>query len=255
MRPDPYAWSLDPDGLAIGAALLLLYSAGCRLAPPPRWRVGCFAAGVALVLGTHLTPLASLSNHYLLSAHLLQNVVLAEWAPALCVLGIAPELAERLGRIRAVRMLTHPLVALPLWLGSYFAWHFPWLYDAALHHQQSLLHVEHAFYFNTGCLLWWSVLHDEPHRLSWGVRAVYVFGAFVFVSPLGLLLSLLPKAVYDFYADAPRLWGLTATSDQQIAGVTMVAEEAVVFFAVSAFAFSRFLRHEEAVGLLTSSSR
>jgi cytochrome c oxidase assembly factor CtaG len=82
-----------------------------------------------------------------------------------------------------------------------------------------------------------------------------VFAAFVLVSPLGLLLALLPTSVYHFYAHAPRLWGLTATSDQQIAGVTMVAEEAVVFFAVSAFAFSRFLRQEEAAGLLISGSR
>jgi len=253
--PDPYAWSLDPDGLLIGWSLVVAYAVGYRLVPAPRWRVCCFTLGVALVLATHLTPLASLSNHYLLSAHLLQNVVLAEWAPALCVLGIAPELAARVSRIPGARFLTNPLVALPAWLGSYFAWHLPWLYDAALRHQQSLLHVEHGFYFTTGCMLWWSVLHDEPHRLSWGTRAVYVFGAFVLVSPLGLLLALLPKAVYGFYADAPRLWGLTATSDQQIAGVTMVVEEAVVFFAVSALAFSRFLRQEEAAGMLISSSR
>jgi cytochrome c oxidase assembly factor CtaG len=255
VRPNPYAWSLDPDGLLIAWALVVAYAAGYRLAPAPRWRVGCFALGVALVLGTHLTPLASLSNHYLLSAHLLQNVVLAEWAPALCVLGVAPALAARIGRLPGVRFLTHPFVALPAWLVSYFAWHVPWLYDTALAHQQSLLHVEHGFYFTTGCMFWWSVIHDEPHRLSWGVRAVYVFGAFVLVSPLGLLLSLLPTAVYHFYVDAPRLWGLTATSDQQIAGVTMVAEEAVVFFAVSAFAFSRFLHQEEAAGALISSSR
>ena len=33
-------------------------------------------------------PLATISNHYLLSAHLLTNVAIAEWAPALLVLGI-----------------------------------------------------------------------------------------------------------------------------------------------------------------------
>jgi cytochrome c oxidase assembly factor CtaG len=255
VRPDPYAWSLDPDGLLIGASLVIAYAAGYRLAPSPRWRVASFALGVALVLATHLTPIAAIANHYLLSVHLLQNVVLAEWAPALCVLGLAPELAARLGRLRLVRALTSPFVALPAWLVTYFAWHVPWLYDAALRHQQSLLHVEHGFYFTTGCMLWWAVVHDEPHRLSWGARGVYVFGAFVLVSPLGLLLALLPRAVYGFYVHAPRLWGLSATSDQQIAGVTMVVEEAVVFFAVCAVAFSRFLRQEEVAGAVTSGSR
>src|SRR5437667_12098201 len=99
MGPDPYAWSLDPDGLLIGWSLVVAYAVGYRLVPAPRWRVCCFTPGVALVLATHLTPLASLSNHYLLSDHLLQNVVLADLAAALCVLGIAPDLPARMGRI------------------------------------------------------------------------------------------------------------------------------------------------------------
>ena len=62
-------------------------------------------------------------------------------------------------------------------------------------------------------------------------KALYLFGAFVLGSPLGLLLALLPSAVYDFYEHGPRLWGLSALADQQIAGVTMAAEQAVVLFA------------------------
>jgi cytochrome c oxidase assembly factor CtaG len=77
------------------------------------------------------------------------------------------------------------------------------------------------------------------------VRAAFLFGAFVLASPLGLLLALLPSAVYDFYEDAPRLWGLSPLSDQQLAGITMTAEQAVVFFAAFALFVRRFL-HEEA---------
>ena len=65
-------------------------------------------------------------------------------------------------------------------------------------------------------------------------------------SPLGLLLALLPRPVYDFYGRAPeRLWGLSRLADQQLAGLTMASEQAVVFFAVFAFFFLRFLRDEE----------
>jgi putative membrane protein len=65
------------------------------------------------------------------------------------------------------------------------------------------------------------------------------------VSPLGLLLALLPSAIYDFYEAAPRLWGLSALTDQQIAGVTMAAEQAAVLFAAFAFCFARFMREQE----------
>ena len=255
MRPDPYAWSADPSGIAAVSAAAAGYVLLVRAYPTPRWRVACFGLGITLIVATHVTPLAALSNHYLLSIHLVQNIALAEWAPALCVLGVPPALAAGLGAVPAVRILTHPLVALPLWLGAYFAWHLPWAYDAALTHHGSLLHLEHACYFVTGCLLWWPIFQDEPQRLTSGAKAVYLFGAFVLVSPLGLLLALLPTAIYNFYVDAPRLWGLSPLADQQLAGVAMTAAELVVFLVACAVYFTRFLREEEAAGALISGSR
>ena len=211
-----------------------------------RGRVTAFLAGQVLILLAFVTPLQAMALHYLLAAHLLQNVVLAEWAPALCVLGLPPALTAVLARVRTIRVLTNPLVALPLWLGTYFAWHVPIAYDTALEHPTWMLHLEHLCYFVTGCLLWWPVVHATPRRLPDAAKAVYLFAAFVLASPLGLLLALLPRPVFDFYARAPeRLWGLSRLADQQLAGITMAAEQAVVFFAVFAFFFLRFLRDEE----------
>jgi cytochrome c oxidase assembly factor CtaG len=97
----------------------------------------------------------------------------------------------------------------------------------------------------TGAFLWWAVLQEAPQQLSTGAKAAYLFMAFVLASPLGLLLMLLPDAIYSFYERAPRLWGLSAITDQQIAGVTMAAEQAVVFFGVFALYLTRFLREQE----------
>ena len=94
-------------------ALALGYLFAARRFPAARWRIACFAAGLLLILAAFVTPLHTLSMHYLLSAHLLQNVVLAEWAPALCVLGLPPGLAAAAGTSARVRFLTHPFVALP----------------------------------------------------------------------------------------------------------------------------------------------
>src|ERR671928_81882 len=78
-----------------------------------------------------------------------------------------------------------------------------------------------------------------------GWRKGCFLAAFALASPLGLLLALIPNAVYDFYEHAPRVWGWSSLTDQQVAGLTMAAEEAVVFFAAFAFYFVRFMRGEE----------
>lgn len=209
-----------------------------------RARVAAFAAGCALLLVTVVTPLEALTYH-LLTAHLLQNVILAEWAPALLVLGIPPALAGRIGGLPGARFLTRPPVALAVWLLTYFAWHLPPAYDAALEQPATLLHLEHAMYVAAGCLLWWPVFQSAPHALSNAGRALYLFLAFVLASPVGLLLALVPEPAYDYYVEGGGLWGLSPETDQQIAGVTMSVEQAVVFFGVFAIYFFRFLADED----------
>jgi putative membrane protein len=243
----PYAWQADVDTTVVIPALSLLYLFAVGRLGAPRWRIVCFAGGMVLLAVAFWTPLHHLGLHYLLTAHLLQNVILAEWAPLLVVLGVSRPLASVAARYRPWRVLVHPLVALPIWLANYFAWHAPPVYDYALRHQSWLIHVEHACYFGTGLLVWWPLVHDVPRRLASGARAAYAFAAFLLSSPLGLLLALVPKPVYDFYVREPRrVWGLSPLADQQIAGVTMAAEEAIVFFVVFLFWFRRFLQEEGA---------
>jgi len=249
---DPHSWSLHWDALLAIGALTAAYFWSQR-----RWQAGttrraAFDLAVLLLLAVYVTPLHTIALHYLLSVHLLQNVVTAEWAPGLFVFALAPSLGRELERFAAARLLTHPLVALPLWLGTYFLWHVPPIYDRALEQSGWLLHLEHLTYFFAGVLMWWPVVHG---RYSDGIKALYLFGAFVLAAPLGLLLALLPRPIYDFYKDAPQLWGLSDITDQQIAGVTMAVEQAIVFFAVFAYFFMRFLRTEHIVGVFSENSR
>jgi putative membrane protein len=242
---DPYSWSWNPEALVV-VALAVAYGFAVRRYRASTSRIACFAVAAILLLVVSVTPLHMLAMQYLLTVHLLQNVVLAEWAPLLVVLSLPPALAAAIARPPAVRALTHPLVALPLWLANYMLWHLPWIYDTALEHPNWLLHLEHAAYFLTGIAMWWSVVQDAPHRLAPGRRAAIVFAAFVLSSPIGLVLALIPNAIYDFYVDAPmRLWGLTPLEDQQVAGLLMALEQAIVFFAVFSFWFVRFFAEEE----------
>ena len=238
--------SAEAVGLAPALAVALVWSA--RRGRVTRARLALAAAGVALVVAAFLTELQQLANHTFLWAHLLQNVVMAEWAPALLLLGVPRNLATRAAGFPLFR----PLVALPLWVATYYVWHLPVIYDAALRHPHSLLHAEHVTYLLAGICLWWPVVHGTH---SAGAKAAYLFGAFVLASPLGLLLALIPRAIYSFYVHAPRTWGPSPLADQQIAGVTMAAEEALVFFGAFTAYLLRFLADEQASGGLRPGPR
>jgi cytochrome c oxidase assembly factor CtaG len=236
VRPDPYAWGFHPEPLAFVVALVLAYSLACRRDGVGRARATAFGAGIALLVATIVTPLHALQYHLLLM-HLLQNVVLAEWAPALLVLGVPPLLARRVH--------PSPLLTLPVWLVTYAVWHVPAIYDAALENE-ALLHLEHLCYLAAGVAFWWPVVHGRAGDIA---KAGYVFAAFLLSSPVGLLLALLPDAIYPYYErHASGLWGLDPLQDQQLAGLTMAAEQSVVFFVVFAFYFARFLAGEERAG-------
>ena len=242
----PGDWSANWEAL-VPVAAAAAYLVGTR-AERHALRAASFLLGCALLVVALVTPLDTLAREYLVWGHLLQNVVLAEWAPLLLVLGVPPALAARVTGPRIVRFLTRPYVALPLWVGTYALWHVPALYDAALRHPSSLLALEHTTYVVSGALFWWCVWQDVPHRLSSMARAGYVFAAFVLSAPLGLVLALVPRPLYDFYAAAPeRVWGLSRLEDQQLGGMTMAGEQSIVFFAVFAYWFARFLAEQEQV--------
>jgi len=241
VRPDPFAWTPHPEAVAAIALTAVAYACAVRRYPASRGQIAYFATATLLLLATSVTPLESLTYH-LLTAHLLQNVVLAEWAPALLVVAVPAALADALAGVPGWRALTRPLVALPVWIAVYALWHLPPAYDTALEHPATLLHFEHMTYLAAGVLVWWPVFKGG---LSYGLRAGYLFLAFALASPIGLVMALVPHAAYDYYAGGFPPWDLSQLTDQQIAGVTMAVEQAVGFFALFGWAFHRFLGEEE----------
>jgi cytochrome c oxidase assembly factor CtaG len=210
VRPDPFAWTPHPEAVTAIALTAVAYVFAVRRYPASRRQTAFFAAATVLLLATAVTPLDSLTYH-LLTAHLLQNVVLAEWAPALLVASVPVALADALDEVPGWRTLTRPVVALPIWIAVYALWHLPPAYDTALEHPDTLLHLEHATYLLAGVLVWWPVFQS---RLSYGLRAGYLFLAFALASPIGLVMALVPEAAYGYYAGGFEPWDLSALTDQ-----------------------------------------
>ena len=66
---------------------------------PSFWRATLFGLGVALIAVPLDSPLETIAVHYLLVIHLLQNVMVADWAPPLLILGLTPAMRDRVAAL------------------------------------------------------------------------------------------------------------------------------------------------------------
>jgi len=206
-------------------------------------RAALFVLGLALALGALVSPLDRLASEELLSAHMLQHVLVGDAAPALLLVALRGPLLffflpaavlaplARAPRVRALlRTLTRPPVAFGLWAANLAVWHVPALYDGALRHP--LVHdLEHACWTGTGLLVWTLLVDPAAHRrLTVGGRlalAVALFAAGQVLTDV-LVFSFTP--LYPAYAGAH---GLSAVTDQQVAGVVMMGEQLLTLGALA----------------------
>jgi len=245
VTPSPWSFSFEPLYLVLAGVALALYVRAWRREPGNAWRAASFGAGLLLVIGALNSPLGTIATEYLVLFHLLQNVMISDWAPPLLLIGLTPAMraavAARGGH--AFGTLTRPEIALPVWLVGWYVVHLGAVYDAAVR-SPVLLALEHGFLIAIGLLFWWPVLCDVPRSVATLVRLGYVFAAFVLSAFLGLALTFSPP-IYDFYEALPhRLWGISAEQDQNLGGILMSSEQALVFFAAIVWLLVRLLREE-----------
>ncbi len=247
MTPPSTSFSFEPVFLVLALAAAYGYVRLARTVErPSTLRATIFGLGLALIAFSLNSPLETIAVHYLLVIHLLQNVMIADWAPPLLILGLTPAMraavAARGGRPLA--FATRPLVALPFWLIVWYGVHLPLFYDYALRHPW-LLNLEHGLLILAGLVFWWPVFSTEPQRVSTAARLAYLGAAYVASAFLSLALIFSTRAFYGFYEAAPRLWGLSATKDQNLGGILMNAEQMIVFFAALSYFLLRLLSEEE----------
>jgi putative membrane protein len=241
-------WTFEPFQLAPLAFVGALYWRRARTlarrgTPVPAWRRASFALGLVLATLALASPLHALGEERLFSAHMLQHVLLGDLAALAFVVGLTgpllrPVLAVPL--FARLRVLAHPFVALPLWALNLFAWHLPALYEAAL--RWPAVHaLEHILFFGLGALMWAPVVEvlPGPAWFGTGAKAGYMIVVRMLETVLGNVIFWAGTPFYDTYADAPRIWGLSAGADQGIAGAIMMIEGSVVTIAVLSWLFLR----------------
>ena len=250
-------WDWEPT-ILIGTALILglyLYAIG-----PFRERHGfesvsrgkalAFVLGVDIIFLALISPLDALSDKFLFSAHMVQHLLLTMVGPMLMVIGTPEWFLRPIVRNKVLfpvaRFLTYPAVAFVLFNGDFFLWHAPALYDATL--INSTLHIfEHLTFIVFGILFWWPLLSpskDLP-RLSIGGQVLYLFFGGMPSVLLGAGLTFAPP-LYAPYIAAPRAWGISAATDQQLGGLIMWVPVNISYIIVMSALFLRWMQKKEA---------
>jgi cytochrome c oxidase assembly factor CtaG len=251
-------WTFAPAVLvpiAVYAWLYLRRFARVRRESGPRGaagaRLAAFAGSIVVLLVALVSPIDRLGEDYLFSAHMVQHLLLGDIAPLLMLLALSRvimrPLTKRLQAVeRALGPLAHPATALLLWLGLVYFWHVPALYNAAL--EQSAVHaLQHVSFFTAGVLVWWPLIQPVPMRTR--LTGMWTFGyiatAKLGLAALGLYLTWASGVAYTYYLSVPRIWGLSAASDQNVGGAIMMLEQSLLLVTVLAVLFSRMLVQSE----------
>lgn len=239
------AWSPDPLALAGVAIAIGLFAQGfIRLrrrnpALAPWSRAWLFGAGLLVITLGIVSPLDTIAEEYLQSAHMLQHVLIADLGVALTLVAVRGpltvfllprDLLVPLARTRwlrrTLRFVLRPAVTITLWLTVLVAWHVPALYEGALRHP-TLHRLEHLSFVLVGTLVWTLIIDPARHgRLSINERLGVAATVFFASQILSYVMVFSFEPFYDVYAGAPeRLFGLSALTDQQLAGVVMMVEQ------------------------------
>jgi len=263
--------SVDPVVLSLLALAGLLYVRALGILRRRNLRVSrgqqaCWWIGIALLTIGLNGPIDAYDDR-LLSVHMAQHQLIGDLAAPFLLAGVRSPLllfylprpalvalARRRWLRSAFRVLRRPLVALPVWVLTTYAWHISALFEGALRHPP--LHaLQHECFLAANLLLWWPVLEPQRRRMGGQLWKIgYIFAARMSTMFLGMVFVFSRGVLYaGVYGTGPRE-GLSALSDQQTAGGTMMSLDIAIMAIAACWFFwvaSREYDREEAPTLPT----
>lgn len=224
------AWTADPVIIGGLAAFAVIYARGRAGRRQSLW----FVLGWTTLALALLSPLHAFSE-VLFSVHMLQHTLLicvaapllAAAQPGLALVRAAPRAWRR--KVAAVQQALHisPLAAFLAHGAAIWVWHVPSFYGATL--SSNFMHaLQHISFIATAIIFWMAILDVRTRRVSYGSGILYVFGTAVHTTMLGALITLAPSVIYVQYLGAEQ-FGLSALTDQQLAGLIMWVPAALLY--------------------------
>lgn len=225
------------------------------VAPPVSGRQWAwFGTGALALWAATDWPIGALGSGYLLSVHTIQWILYTLVAPPLLLLGVPDwlPLATREGSAarRLLRVLALPVVALIITDSILLASHVPQVVDGMRRTQTGSFLIDMAWLAG-GLVMWWPILAPNPEisRVSHPWKIGYLFFATVVPTIPAAFLTFADFPVYGLYELAPRVHGIPAGADQQVAGLLMKAVADPILWLAMGILFFRWSRLEAAADL------
>ncbi len=214
----------------------------------PTWRQACYAAGL-IVLAIALSPPVDTLADQLLVVHMVEHLMIGDFAALLIVLGFTGPLLAPLLRMRYIgrlRVLAHPVVAVSLWALNFYVWHLPALYEAALRHDP--IHaLQHACFLFFGMAMWMGLLGPLP-KPQWfgnGARLVYIIAVRLLGTVLANAMIFSGTVFYPYYRPGDAHWHISPMADQISAAGVMMVEESLLTIGLFCWLFLKVAREGE----------
>ncbi len=191
-------------------------------------RQAAFVAGIAVMFGVLDGPIHEYGDCCLFSVHMVQHLLVTLVVPPLLLAGLPAWVFRPLARMPIVGLLGRKVVrAAPAFLifnVLFAASHVVPLYELQMRNHD--FHVAlHVAFMVTAVIMWWPACGpaDVPGwpRLSPPVAMLYLFFQVLPGSLVGAIIGLAPGPLYPWYAEAPRVTGMTALYDQQLGALIM----------------------------------
>lgn len=248
-------WHWHTEPALLGGILLFVWLYGMLVGPLRAWvdpealfpgrAVAWFGVAALSFYGAVGSPLDALGENFLFSAHMVQHNVLMYLTPVFTIWALPgwliDGLLERLPRgvVALLRLIVHPLIAGVLFTLTFSVWHFPGLYEWALH--DKVVHViEHLTMYGSSLIMLWPIFSrsDTLPPMNYGSQVLYLFLLMVAQIPLFGILTFAESVFYPTYEFAPRvfIW-LDPMQDQVLGGLIMKVANMVLSLTVIARAF------------------
>ena len=223
----------DLDAVVLGLMLLGIYVICIRDArtrgislPVGTGRIVSYVLGTLIMVAASSWPLHDLSEGYLFSMHMVQHMLFIFVAAPLLLWGFPNWLLEILFEPEPlhsiVKVCARPIPAFLLFNLGQGLLHVPEITNVVIQNH-TIHYFVHIYIMASALLIWFPVMSSIPGlpRLSYPYQMVYLMLQSVIPTVIYAPLTYATDPVYQWYAQAPHIWGMSAATDQQIAGLLM----------------------------------
>jgi len=255
-----WSWQAYPGVWAFVVTVGFLVRAFRPIATDPmtvarRWRAFAGLSGLLLLWISLDWPVGPLGAGYLASVDAVQFIVLAMIVPPLLLAALDHARVERAvrARPRAERLLERLTAPLPVMIAFTIVMivtHVPAVVDGLMRSQGGAFLLDLSWLVS-GIVFWWPVVVGIPDRPGFPgpMRLLYLFFGTQVHLFIGTWLLVVHFPVYGTYELATRVSGLSALTDQQVAGGIMVGLTEPIVFGAMTVVFFRWAKRSEAAAL------